>query len=97
MDVGARRTEYGWSAEFSVPLTSIRMRDRHRRHVGHQLRPQPRRSLEISAGPTTRSHGPHLAGRHDPGLELDSQARKHQIIRMAGARSRSSARTGTWT
>lgn len=92
----AQRTEYGWSAEIAVPLTSIKYAAGSNKTWGINFGRSRRRSLEISAwsGPLEAMGRVSQAGAIH-GLDLSSQARKHQIIPYGLVRAQEHAR-GDW-
>jgi hypothetical protein len=79
--VATRRTGFGWTAEFAIPLASLRYVAGKGRTWGINLGRSHRRTLEISywAGPLENQHRISQAGRLD-GLELPAPARRHQVI-----------------
>jgi hypothetical protein len=79
--VGTRRTEYGWTAEFAIPLASLRYVAGESRAWGINLGRSRRRTLEISywAGPLDSQHRISQAGRLE-GLDLPAPVRRHQVI-----------------
>lgn len=84
----SRRTDYGWSAEMAVPFTSIKYAAGSDRSWGINFARSRRRSLETVAwsGPL-EAVGRISQGGVLRGLELTSQARRHQIIPYALARA----------
>jgi len=90
----ARRTEYGWSAEISVPLTSIKYAAGSDMTWGINFGRSRRRSLEVSAwsGPLEAMGRISQAGVLN-GLDLESQARKHQIIPYGLVRAQEHSQT----
>lgn len=90
----ARRTEYGWSAEFAVPLTSIKYAAGSNMTWGINFGRSRRRSLEISAwtGPL-EAMGRVSQGGALQGLELPAQSRRHQIIPYGLVRAQEATRS----
>lgn len=90
----ARRTEYGWSAEFAVPLTSIKYAAGSNMTWGINFGRSRRRSLEISAwtGPLEAMGRVSQAGALQ-GLELPAQSRRHQIIPYGLVRAQEDTRS----
>jgi hypothetical protein len=90
----ARRTEYGWSAEFAVPLTSIKYDAGSNMTWGINFGRSRRRSLEISAwtGPL-EAMGRISQGGALQGLELPAQSRRHQIIPYGLVRAQEDTRS----
>jgi len=83
----SRRTESGWTAEFAIPLTSIKYAAGDHQSWGINFVRSRRRSLEIScwAGPLENRSRVSQAGTLTD-LNLPSPARRHQIIPYALAR-----------
>lgn len=85
--VAAARTNDGWSAEFAIPLTSLRFQAGTDRTWGLNVGRGRRRSLEVSfwAGPLEALYRISQAGVLE-GLSLESPPRRHQIVPYALAR-----------
>jgi hypothetical protein len=77
----ARRTEFGWTAEFAIPLTSIKYASGENRRWGINFGRSRRRTLEFStwAGPLDSRARVSEAGSLT-GLTLAAPARRQQII-----------------
>jgi hypothetical protein len=77
----AMRTEWGWSAEMAVPLSSIKYVAGKGRTWGINFARSRRRSLELShwAGPLDQQFRVSQAGRLT-GLSLEPPARRQQIV-----------------
>ncbi len=84
----ARRTEYGWSAEFAIPLTSLQYTAGRDTTWGINFSRSRRRSLERTywAGPVDHWARISLAGTL-VGLDLPRQSRRHQVIPYALGRA----------
>ena len=86
----AQRTDYGWSAEIAIPLTSMSVPGGRRRDLGHQLRPQPAPvpGAHLSGPGTGRLLGAAVDGGHAwIGLDVPRQSRRHQVIPYALSRA----------
>ncbi len=77
----ARRTEYGWTAEFAIPLTSIKYAAGENRRWGINFGRSRRRTLEFAtwAGPLDSQTRVSQAGSL-VGLTVAAPARRQQII-----------------
>ncbi len=77
----ARRTEFGWTAEFAIPLTSIKYAAGENRRWGINFGRSRRRTLEFAtwAGPLDNQARVSQAGSL-VGLTVAPPARRHQII-----------------
>jgi hypothetical protein len=77
----ARRTEWGWAVEISIPFTSIQYDAGENRTWGINLGRSLRRTLETSfwAGPLEHSFRVSQSGRL-VGLNVQAPARRHQVI-----------------
>ncbi|MBE3123733.1 MAG: carbohydrate binding family 9 domain-containing protein, partial [Planctomycetes bacterium] len=77
----ARRTEFGWTAELAIPLTSIRYASGDNRTWGINLGRNRRRTLEFStwAGPLDNRARVSQSGRL-VGLDVPASAHRHQVV-----------------
>ena len=84
----AQRTDYGWSAEIAIPLTSIQYRAGDDVTWGINFGRSRRRSLERTfwAGPVDYWARLSMAGTL-VGLDIPQQSRRHQIIPYALSRA----------
>lgn len=80
----ARRTDYGWSAEFAIPFATLKYAAGADRSWGLNLGRERRRTLEFStwAGPLDNMARVSQAGALT-GLQLAAPARRHQIVPYA--------------
>jgi hypothetical protein len=90
----ARRTEFGWTAEFAIPLTSIKYASGENRRWGVNFGRSRRRTLEFStwAGPLDSRVRISQAGTLT-GLTLAAPARRQQIIPYGLSRAQQGAST----
>ena len=89
----AQRTDYGWSAEIAIPLTSIQYQAGDDVTWGINFGRSRRRSLERTfwAGPVDYWARLSMAGTL-VGLDVTQQSRRHQVIPYALSRAQERAR-----